>query len=162
MDKIWLKQYAPGVPPEIDVGECASLKVMAEESFAKFRNLPAFTCMGRALTYGDIDQQSRYFGAYLQKIAALEKGDRVAIMLPNILQYPVCAFGALRAGMTVVNVNPLYTPRELEHQLKDSGARAIIILENFATTLQRCWRTPRSKRSFSRAWATCWASPRVC
>ena len=103
----------------------------------KYRDLPAFTNMGHSLSFGDLDQLTRYFGAYLQKVAGLEKGDRVAVMMPNVLQYPVAVFGILRAGMCVVNVNPLYTPRELEHQLKDSGAKAILIFENFATTLQK-------------------------
>ncbi len=136
VDKIWLKSYPQDIPAEIDTGEYDSLKDLLERSFHKFKDLPAFTNMGHSISYGELDQMSRYFGAYLQKVAGLEKGDRVAIMLPNVLQYPVAVFGILRAGLCVVNVNPLYTPRELEHQLKDSGARAILIMENFAATLE--------------------------
>ncbi|MGB5586155.1 MAG: long-chain-fatty-acid--CoA ligase [Gammaproteobacteria bacterium] len=135
--KIWLKSYPEGVPEEIDLNRFGSLKDMVETSMQKFRDLPAFTNMGHSITFGELDQQSRYFGAYLQKIAGLEKGDRVAVMMPNVLQYPVAVFGILRAGLCVVNVNPLYTPRELEHQLKDSGAKAILIFENFASTLDK-------------------------
>src|SRR5690606_32927838 len=106
---------------------------MLDASFERYRDLPAFSNMGKVLSYADIDQQSRYFAAFLQKSAGLRKGDRVAIMMPNLLQYPIALAGVLRAGLVVVNVNPLYTARELEHQLKDSGAKAIVILENFAT-----------------------------
>ena len=136
VDKIWLKSYPQDIPAEIDTSEYDSLKDLLERSFEKFKDLPAFTNMGHSISYGELDQMSRYFGAYLQKVAGLKKGDRVAIMLPNVLQYPVAVFGILRAGLCVVNVNPLYTPRELEHQLKDSGARAILIMENFAATLE--------------------------
>jgi long-chain acyl-CoA synthetase len=136
-DKIWLKNYAPGVPAEADVRGFSSVKEIIEKSCAEFRDLPAFTNMGGTLTYADIDQQSRYFAAYLQKVANLKKGDRVAIMMPNCLQYPIALFGVLRAGLTVVNCNPLYTARELEHQLKDSGAQALVIVENFAHTFQQ-------------------------
>jgi len=136
-DKIWLKSYPEGVPATIDPSQYSSLKQLVESSMEKYRDLPAFTNMGHSLSFGDLDQLTRYFGAYLQKVAGLEKGDRVAVMMPNVLQYPVAVFGILRAGMCVVNVNPLYTPRELEHQLKDSGAKAILIFENFATTLQK-------------------------
>ena len=136
-EKIWQQEYPEGVPHEIDASKYNSLRDLLETSFSKYRDLPAYTCMGKTLTFGDIDERSRYFAAYLQKVAGLEKGDRVAVMLPNVLQYPVAVFGILRAGLCVVNVNPLYTPRELEHQLKDSGAKAILILENFATTLQK-------------------------
>src|SRR5690606_8516521 len=133
----WLKHYPPGAPAEIDMTRYASLNHMFDASFRKYRDLPAFSNMGAALSYADIDQRSRYFAAYLQKVAGLNKGDRVAILMPNLLQYPVALVGILRAGLVVVNVNPLYTARELEHQLKDSGAKAIVILENFATTLQK-------------------------
>ena len=136
VDKIWLSQYPENTPAEIDTSEFASLKELVENAFQKYRDLPAFTNMGHSISYGELDQLSRYFGAYLQKVAGLNKGDRVAVMLPNVLQYPVAVYGILRAGLCVVNVNPLYTPRELEHQLKDSGARAILIFENFAKTLQ--------------------------
>ncbi|HEX6930381.1 MAG TPA: AMP-binding protein [Gammaproteobacteria bacterium] len=137
VEKVWLKHYPPGAPAEIDSSRFASLRHMLDASFERYRDLPAFTNMGKALTYADIDQQSRYFAAFLQKTAGLRKGDRVAIMMPNLLQYPVALSGILRAGLVVVNVNPLYTARELEHQLRDSGAKAIVILENFATTLEK-------------------------
>jgi len=137
VDKIWLRNYPAGVPAEINPSEIASLQALVEQSFVKFPDRPAYTLMDRTLTYGELDRLSRQFAAYLQKVAGLKKGDRIAIMLPNILQYPVAIVGAFRAGLTVVNTNPLYTPRELEHQLKDSGARAILILENFAHTLQQ-------------------------
>ena len=137
MDKIWLKQYSQGVPAEINPHEYASLKEVFERSCARFGELPAFTNMDATLTYAQLERLSRDFGAYLQNSAGLRKADRVAIMMPNLLQYPVALFGALRAGMTVVNVNPLYTPRELQHQLADSGARAIVVLENFASVLQQ-------------------------
>jgi len=135
VDKIWLKSYPPGVPAEIEPSEYGSLLELMEQSLAKYRALPAYTSMDRTLTFGDLDTLSRRFAAYLQKVAGLRKGDRIAVMLPNVLQYPVAILGAFRAGLTVVNVNPMYTPRELEHQLNDSGARAILILENFAHTL---------------------------
>jgi long-chain acyl-CoA synthetase len=137
VDRIWLKNYPAGVPAEINPNEIASLQALVERSFEKFADRPAYTMMDRTLTYGDLDRLSRQFAAYLQKVAGLRKGDRIAIMLPNILQYPVAIAAAFRAGLTIVNTNPLYTPRELEHQLKDSGARAILILENFAHTLQQ-------------------------
>jgi long-chain acyl-CoA synthetase len=136
VQKVWLKEYPPGVPEEIDVSRYASLKDVLEQSFARFAPLPAYENLGRTLSYAEVDEASARFGAYLQKAAGLHKGERVAVMLPNLLQYPIVAFGILRAGLTVVNVNPMYTPRELEHQLRDSGARAIVILENFAHTLQ--------------------------
>lgn len=135
MDKIWLKSYPPGVPAEIDASQYASVPELLEESFSKYRDRKAFVCMGKAITYGELDKLSRQFGAWLQS-RGLARGARVAIMMPNVLQYPVAIVAVLRAGYTVVNVNPLYTPRELEHQLKDSGAEAIVILENFATTLE--------------------------
>ena len=136
MDKIWLGQYPKGIPTEISVDEYASLKEILERSCRKFADLPAYANMGVSITYRELDRASRAFGAYLQKLIGLKKGDRVALMMPNLLQYPVALFGVLRAGMTVVNVNPMYTPRELEHQLNDSGATVIVVLENFAHTLQ--------------------------
>jgi long-chain acyl-CoA synthetase len=136
VEKIWLKSYAPGVPAEVDLHEFANIREILERSCKKFAALPAFTCMDATITYADLDRLSRNFGSWLQNVAGLQKGDRVAIMMPNVLQYPVVLFGALRAGLTVVNCNPLYTPRELEHQLNDSGALAIVLLENFAKTLQ--------------------------
>ena len=135
VEKIWLKSYPAGVPAEIDSSEFSSIKDILEKSCEKFGDKKAFTCMGRSITYRELDKLTRNFAAYLQK-RGLKKGDRLAIMLPNILQYPVVLFGALRAGLTIVNTNPLYPPRELEHQLHDSGAQAIVILENFAATLQ--------------------------
>ncbi|MFA7347550.1 MAG: AMP-binding protein [Desulfurivibrionaceae bacterium] len=136
MEPVWLKHYPHGIPAEVDIFRYTSLRDMFEQSCKRFQAHPAFTNMGVAMTYGELDLFSREFGAYLQQVAGLGKGDRVAIMLPNLLQYPVALFGALRAGMVVVNVNPLSTPRELRHQLADSGAVAVLVLENFAHTLQ--------------------------
>src|SRR6187399_1409086 len=144
MERIWLKQYPPGMPTEIDASQYPSLVTLLEESFAKYSDRKAFICMDKAITYGELDTMSRDFAAYLQG-SGLKFGDRVAIMMPNVLQYPVAAAGVLRAGMTVVNVNPLYTPRELEHQLNDSGAEAIVILENFAVTLEKVIKSTRVK-----------------
>ncbi len=137
MEKIWLKHYPPGVPKEAELDAWPSLKHVFDEACEQYRDLPAFTNMGKTITYSELDQHSRYFGAFLQNNAGLEKGDRVALMMPNLLQYPVALFGVLRTGMVAVNVNPLYTPRELQHQLSDSGAKAIVILENFASTLEK-------------------------
>ena len=135
MQRPWLKSYPAGVPAEVDVSRYASIVALYEESFAKYRDAPAYICMGKSLTFGEIDRLSQALAAWLQG-QDLGRGDRVAIMMPNVLQYPVVVAAVLRAGLIAVNVNPLYTPRELEHQLKDSGAKAIIILENFAKTLQ--------------------------
>ena len=137
MDRNWLNHYPPGVPADIDPDAYPSLKEAIEEAFSSYRTLPAFTNMGATLTYAQLDELSRAFAAWLQHKSGLVRGDRVALMMPNILQYPIALFGTLRAGMVVVNTNPLYTPRELEHQLKDSGAKAIVILENFAHVLQQ-------------------------
>jgi len=136
-DRIWLKSYPPGVPSDIDVNRYTSMVDMMEESFKKFADRPAFSFMGQEQSYKQVDELSQTFGVYLQSLG-LAKGDRVAIMMPNVLQYPVAVAGIMRAGYTLVNVNPLYTARELEHQLKDSGAKAIVILENFAATLEKC------------------------
>jgi long-chain acyl-CoA synthetase len=136
MERIWLKQYPPGVPADIDVTQYSSLVALLEESFTKFADRKAFICMDKSISYRDLDEMSQALGAYLQG-KGLQKGARVALMMPNVLQYPVATAAVLRAGYAVVNVNPLYTPRELEHQLKDSGAEAIIVLENFATTVQQ-------------------------
>lgn len=136
MERIWLKQYPAGVPADIDVTRYSSLVELLEESFAKFADRKAFICMDKSISYRDLDEMSAAFGAYLQS-KGLKKGARVALMMPNVLQYPVATAAVLRAGFAVVNVNPLYTPRELEHQLKDSGAEAIVVLENFATTVQQ-------------------------
>ena len=137
MDKIWLQQYPKGIPAEIDLDEYASLKAILERSCARYGARPAYSTMGASITYHALDRASRDFGAWLQHVAGLAKGDRVAIMLPNLLQDPVALVGALRAGMTVVNVNPMYTARELLHQLKDSGATVIVVLENFAHVVQQ-------------------------
>ena len=135
--KVWLEHYPKGVPAEIDYSAYTSIKDLFESCCAKFKDLPAYSNLGCTMSYADLDARTREFAAFLQSLPGLAKGDRVAIMMPNLLQYPIAIFGILRAGMIVVNVNPLYTPRELEHQLKDSGAKAIIIVENFATTLQQ-------------------------
>jgi long-chain acyl-CoA synthetase len=137
MKRIWLESYPPGVPPEVDTRACPTLRHLLERSCARFRERPAIANMGVELSYGELDCLSRDFGAFLRSELGLEPGDRLAIMLPNVLQYPVTLFGALRAGLTVVNVNPLYTASELEHQLADSGARAIVVLENFAHTVEQ-------------------------
>ncbi len=135
--KVWLEHYPKGVPAEIDYSAYTSIKDLFESCCAKFKDLPAYSNLGCTMSYADLDARTREFAAFLQSLPGLAKGDRVAIMMPNLLQYPIAIFGVLRAGMIVVNVNPLYTPRELEHQLKDSGAKAIVIVENFATTLQQ-------------------------
>jgi long-chain acyl-CoA synthetase len=137
VDRIWLKQYPAGVPTDIDPDEYASLKDMFEKACAAYRNLPAYTNMGATLSYAQLDELSRAFAAWLLRKSGLVPGDRVALMMPNLLQYPIALFGVLRAGMVVVNTNPLYAARELEHQLKDSGAKAIVIVENFAHVLQQ-------------------------
>jgi long-chain acyl-CoA synthetase len=136
MDKIWLKSYPSDVPAEINPDQYRSLVQLLEESFSKFADRNAYVCMDKFLTYAEVDDYSRKMAAWLQS-RGLKKGARVAVMMPNVLQYPIAIAGILRAGYTVVNVNPLYTPRELEHQLKDSGSEAIIVLENFATTLEQ-------------------------
>jgi long-chain acyl-CoA synthetase len=133
----WLSAYPPGVPAEIDASGYASLVQLMEHSFGSYADRPAYSFMGQDVSYRQTDTLSRAFAAYLQGLG-LAKGDRVAIMMPNVPQYPVVVAAILRAGLVVVNVNPLYTPRELEHQLKDSGSRAIVILENFAGALQQC------------------------
>ncbi len=136
MQRPWLAHYPAGVPADIPLDAYPSLVALMRDSFERHRERPAFKFMGSALTFGELDTLSRAFAAWLQQ-QGLQRGDRVAVMLPNVPQYPVAVAAILRAGMVVVNVNPLYTPRELEHQLKDSGARLIIILENFAATLQQ-------------------------
>ena len=143
MEKIWLSSYQKGVPAEINLSEFRSLGELFEKSVAQYRDRVAYINMGAQITYGELDKLTRDFAAYLQSVLGLPQGTRVAVMMPNVLQYPICIFGALRAGFVVVNVNPLYTPRELEHQLKDSGAEVIVILENFAITLEQVLaRTP--------------------
>lgn len=131
MEKIWLKRYSPGVPAEINPDAYRSVIEVFEQSFAKYSDLNAFANMGYAMSFAELDAKSRDFAAYLQQSLGFKKGDRVAIMMPNLLQYPIALFGILRAGLTVVNVNPLYTPRELEHQMNDSGARALVVVANF-------------------------------
>ena len=136
-ERIWLSSYPDGVSADIDVALYPSLVALMEESFKKYANRVAYSFMGKDISYAQTDSLSQAFAAYLQSLG-LAKGDRVAIMMPNVPQYPVAVAGILRAGYVVVNVNPLYTPRELQHQLKDSGAKAIVIIENFATTLEKC------------------------
>lgn len=135
-EKIWLKSYPKGTPAEIGELRHTSVGALIKSSSEKYASRPAFTCMGKTITYGELDTYASQIGAWLQT-CGLQKGDRVAIMLPNVLQFPIVAAAILQAGLVVVNVNPLYTPRELQHQLKDSGAKAIFIIENFATTLQQ-------------------------
>jgi long-chain acyl-CoA synthetase len=135
MDKFWLKSYQEGVPAEIDWTQYRSLTHLLEEAFRKYAGRKAYACMDASITYAELDRLSQQMGAWLQS-RGMEKGARVAIMLPNVLQYPVAMAAVLRAGYVIVNVNPLYTPRELQHQLVDSGAQAIIVLENFANTVQ--------------------------
>jgi len=135
-DRIWISQYPAGVPADIDAQAYSSLGELFDQSVAKFGPKTSFINMGKSITYAELDRQSAAFGAYLQSVLKLEKGARVALMMPNLLQYPVALFGVLRAGYTVVNCNPLYTERELEHQLKDSGSEAIVIIENFTSVLQ--------------------------
>src|SRR5664279_5557403 len=131
-ERIWLKSYPPGMPAEIDPDHFNAVPDVLEMLAAKFGDKPAYHNLGHSMSYTELARKSRDFAAYLQGLPGMAKGERVAIMSPNLLQYPVALFGVLRAGMIVVNVNPMYTPRELEHQLKDSGAAAIVIVENFA------------------------------
>ncbi|MDU6434460.1 MAG: long-chain-fatty-acid--CoA ligase FadD [Pantoea sp.] len=137
MNKVWLKRYPADVPAEINADRYTSLVDLVEQATQRYADQTAFINMGQPLTYRQLEQKSRAFAAYLQSSLGLKKGDRVALMMPNLLQYPVALFGVLRAGMVVVNVNPLYTPRELKHQLNDSGASAIVIVSNFAHTLEK-------------------------
>jgi long-chain acyl-CoA synthetase len=136
-DRIWLKNYPAGMPPEIDADSFSSIPELFDKTVLKFADKPAYHNLGHTLSYAALEGLSRNFAAFLQGLPGMAKGERVAIMAPNLLQYPVAMFGILRAGMTVVNVNPLYAPRELEYQLNDSGAKAIVIVENFAHTLQQ-------------------------
>ena len=142
MERIWLKSYPAGVPADITFDEFKSVGALVDKKVVEFAGRPAFHCMGKSISFAELDQLSKTFGAWLQS-KGYGKGVRVAIMMPNCLQYPIVLYGTLRAGGVVVNVNPLYTPRELEHQLKDSGAEVIVILENFASTLEQVLpRTP--------------------
>jgi len=136
VEKIWLKHYPPGIPTEVDYRQYGSIGELFESNTERYRDRPAYTNMGRTISFGDLERMSRAFGAWLQS-KGLAKGARVAVMMPNCLQYPACVFGILRAGYIVVNVNPLYTARELEHQLKDSGAETIVVLENFAHVVEQ-------------------------
>ena len=137
IERPWLAHYPEGVPAEIDVNQYASVAAVVEEAFERFRQRPAFASFGKILSYGQIDEMSRQFAGYLTGVLKLKQGDRIAIMMPNVLQYPIALFGALRAGLVVVNTNPMYTARELRHQLEDAGAKAIVVLDNFAATLQQ-------------------------
>lgn len=137
LNKVWLNRYPADVPAEINADRYTSLIDLFEQAAQRYADRPAFISMGQAMSFRKLEQRSRAFAAYLQQTLGLSKGDRVAIMMPNLLQYPIALFGILRAGMVVVNVNPLYTPRELEHQLNDSGAKAIVIVSNFAHTLEK-------------------------
>jgi long-chain acyl-CoA synthetase len=136
MERIWLRHYPPGVPAQIDASAYSSLAALLDDSFARYGTRKAFACMGTTLTFNQVNEASRAFAGWLQSLG-MKPGARVALMMPNILQYPVAIAAVLRAGFTVVNVNPLYKPRELEFQLKDSGAEAIVVLENFASVLQQ-------------------------
>ncbi len=136
-ERPWLAHYPAGVPEQIDVNQYASVPAVLDEAFERFRDNPAFANFGRKLSYGQVDEMSRQFAGYLTGVLKLNKGDRIALMMPNLLQYPIALFGALRAGLIVVNTNPLYTARELKHQLEDAGAKAIVVLDNFASTLQQ-------------------------
>ncbi len=136
----WLANYPSGVPAEIDLHEYSSVVAVLESSCERFRERPAFSNMGKQLSYDDVDRLSRQFAAFLTGDLGLQRGDRVALMMPNVLQYPIAIFGVLRAGLTVVNTNPMYTPRELRHQLVDSGAAAIVVLDNFAATVSEVLR----------------------
>ncbi|WP_028080471.1 AMP-binding protein [Solimonas soli] len=136
-DFAWYQSYPAGVPHSVDLAAYASLVELFEKTCASYGGNTAFECMGVGLSYAELDRQTQDFASYLQNVLGLHRGDRVALMMPNLLQYPVALFGVLRAGLIAVNVNPLYTPRELEHQLRDSGAKAIVIVENFCTTLQQ-------------------------
>ena len=137
MERIWLKSYPEGVPAEIDSSALGSLGDFIKTSVEKYRDRTAFVSMGKTMSYGELDLKSRAFASYLVTVARLPRGARIALMMPNVLQYPIAAFGALRAGYVVVNCNPLYSPRELKHQLVNSGAEAIVVLENFADTLEK-------------------------
>ena len=137
MEKIWLSNYPKGIPAEIDPNAFESLRDVLRQSCVRYASLPAFSNMGTSISFAELDRKSRDFAAYLQGSLGLSRGDRVGIMMPNLLQYPVAIFGILHAGLVVVNINPQYTAPELEHQLRDSGTVAIVVLENFAHTLQK-------------------------
>ena len=152
MEKIWLEHYDPRVAHEIDPDRYSSVVDIFEQSVAKYTDSTAFINMGQSITFTELDRQSKQFAAYLQD-CGFKKGDAVAIMMPNLLQYPVAMFGILRAGLSVVNVNPLYTPRELKHQLNDSGAKAIVIVEKLCQRTGRsCERNRRGKSPADQPW----------
>ena len=132
----WLKNYPKGIPANIDPDAYSSLVEMFDETFKKYASKPAFSCMNKSITFAELDKKSQQFGAYLHS-RGLEAGDKIALMMPNLLQYPIALFGALRAGLVVVNTNPLYTPREMLHQFSDAGVKAIVIAENFASNLEK-------------------------
>ncbi|MFC1696512.1 AMP-binding protein, partial [Pseudomonadota bacterium] len=136
MNQPWLDRYPEGVPAEIDLTGYSSILDIFQESIEKYRTQTAYVNFDREMTYDDLDRHTRHFAAWLQS-KGLRKGDRIALMMPNVLQYPVAIFGAMRAGLVIVNTNPMYTARELKHQLQDSGARAIVVVENFANVLER-------------------------
>ena len=161
MEKVWLKSYPEGVPEKIDIGDSDTLVTLMESAFDKFAGRPAFACMGKTITFGELDTLSRAFGAWLQG-QGLQPGTRIAIMLPNVLQYPIVMCGALRAGLVVVNVNPLYTARELKHQLTDSGAEAMVVLSNFANVLEKVIAETQVKTVVSPILATPWDFPNHC
>ena len=136
MQKPWIQSYEAGVDAEIDINRCQSIVGMFEDSVRRYDSQPALSNMGKELSYTECAQLAADFASFLQHTLKLSRGERIALMMPNVLQYPIAIFGALKAGLVVVNINPLYTPRELEHQLNDSGATTIVILENFANTLE--------------------------
>lgn len=139
MEKIWLKNYPPSVPPEIDVEQYPSIPAMIDSCVAKFGPNKAFTNMGKTLTFAQTGEMVQRLASFFQNVWKIKKGDRVAVMMPNVLQYPLCVFAILKAGGVVVNVNPLYTPRELEHQLNDAQVSGVVVIENFANTLEQVW-----------------------
>ena len=161
-ERIWLKSYPAGIPADIDISGYGSVLDFLDETIRKYTDKPAFSNFGKHLSFSQLDEMSHAFAGYLQKLSGLQKGDRVAIMMPNLLQYPVVLFGVLRAGLTVVNINPLFTARELEAQLKDSGAKAIIVLENFAATLQKVIGNTEIKHVITSQIGDMLATPKRC
>ena len=155
MSKPWLQSYPEGVPAEISIEEYASVADIFDQSVCKFEDRPAYSNFGKTITYKEVKQFTSQMGAYLKHELGLEKGTRVAVMMPNLLQNPVALFGILRAGLVVVNTNPLYTARELKHQMNDSGAEAIIIVENFCHVLEEVIEDTPSSMSSLPAWAIC-------
>ena len=156
----WLAHYPAGVPAQIDMDEFAAITDVFDAALVKYRDKPAFTNMGKTISYGDLERLSRDFAAYLLGELKLKKGDRVAIMMPNCLQYPVAVLGVLRAGLTVVNTNPMYTARELKHQLVDSGATVLLVMDNFGPVAQEVLAQVPGVRAVTTGPATCSASRR--